>query len=132
MSTPSTKLAMAEELTLNFPTSNSYMKTWDHVVPLREFLRPFRSVRVLRVNPFVREVGLHLQQDDDGEVIMPALEKVELTISPLRCSVESVEEHQCRVAEALAAFEPCERAGRLVKVYHSEQTFKQSRNARSL
>jgi hypothetical protein len=79
---------MAEELSLNFPSSN--MPYWAHVCLLREFLRQFRSVRVLRVNPFVREVGLCLQQDqDDGEAIFPVLEQVELSISRSKgCSDE--------------------------------------------
>jgi len=112
--TPSTKLAMAEELALNFPSSN--LTKWDDVFSLREFLRQFRSVRVLRMNPFVREVGLYLQQDD-GETIMPVLEEVELSISRLtRITRYADEEYQRRSAEALAAFETCERAGRLVKV----------------
>ncbi|KAF8504882.1 hypothetical protein F5888DRAFT_800517 [Russula emetica] len=108
-STPSTKLAMMEELALNFPSSN--MTKWEHVFSLREFLRQFRSVRVLRVNPFMREVELYLQQDD-GEAILPVLEEVELSIS--RSTGYSDEEYQRRAAEALAAFEQCERAGRLV------------------
>jgi F-box-like len=123
-STPSTKLAMAEELTLNF--SSSKMIIWEDVF-FREFLRQFRSVRVLRVNPCVREVGLYLKQDD-GEAILPVLEQVELSIS--RSKGCSDEEYQGCAAEALAAFEPCERAGRLVKVYHCEQTETQSRNGR--
>jgi hypothetical protein len=110
---PSTKLAMAEELTLNFPNLYcSQMTTWEPIFSLREFLRQFHSVRVLRVSPFpfVRELGPYLQQD--GEGIFPLLEEIEL----------SDKEHQRRAAEALAAFEPFasarERAGRLVKVYH--------------
>ncbi|KAN0125568.1 hypothetical protein V8E52_000775 [Russula decolorans] len=124
--TPSTKLAMAEELTLNhFPSSN--ITNWDDLFSFPEFLRQFRSVRVLRLNPFMREVGLCLQQDD-GEAILPVLEEIELSI--LRLTNYSDEEYQRRVAEALAAFEPCERAGRLVKVYHCEQTQMRYRNAR--
>ena len=113
--TPSTKLAMAEELTLDL---SSIKNIWD-VSSLREFLRQFRSVRVLRVRPFVREVGLCLQQDD-GEPVFPVLEEIELLISHLVC--HSDKEYQRRIAEALVAFEPCERAGRLVKIYHCEQT----------
>jgi hypothetical protein len=130
-STPSAKLAMAEELTLNFPSSN--MTNWDGVFSLREFLCQFRRVRVLRVNPFVRQVGHYLQQQDDREAsILPVLEQVRLSIpylpaTRLGCSYE---EYQRRAVEAVAAFEPCERAGRLVKVYHCEQTQTQSRNAR--
>jgi hypothetical protein len=90
---------------------------------LRKFLRQFRSVRVLRVNPFIREVGLYLQQDD-GEAILPVLEEIEFSIS--RLTRYSDEEYQRRAAEALAAFEPFvsarERAGRVVNVYHCEPT----------
>jgi hypothetical protein len=79
------------------------------------------------VNPFVREVGLYLKQDEDGqEAIFPILEQVEISISRRGCSDE---EYQRCTTEALAAFEPCERAGRPVKVYHSEQTETQSRYA---
>jgi hypothetical protein len=127
MSTPSTKLAVAEELTLNFPSSE--MRRWVDVFSLREFLRQFRSVRVLRVNPFVREVGLYLKNDDDEEAILPVLEEVEISISRLRGCLD--EEYQRRAVEVLAAFEPCERAGRLVKVSHCKQTQAQLRNARS-
>ncbi|KAI0274177.1 hypothetical protein BGY98DRAFT_995501 [Russula aff. rugulosa BPL654] len=74
----------------------------------------FASSFCLDLNAIVREVGLYLQQDN-GEAIMPRLD----------------EGYQLCGAEALAAFEPCERAGRLVKVYHCEQTDVQSRNARS-
>jgi hypothetical protein len=128
-STPSTKLAMAEELTLNFSSSNLTHLEED-VFSLREFLRQFRSVRLLRVNPFVWQVGHYLKQDDDdGEaIILPVLEQVELSISR---SAGLSGEYQRHAAEALAAFEPCERAGRLVKVYHCEQTETQSDNARS-
>jgi hypothetical protein len=112
-SRPSTKLAMAEELSLYFPTRSG------HDFSLPEFLRQFRSVRVLRVNPFyfVRELGLCLRQDV-GEAIFPLLEEIEL-------SDDSDKEYQCRAAEAVAALEPFAsargRAGRLVKVYHGER-----------
>ena len=110
--TPSTKLAMAEELAFNCPSL--WTTNWGHVFSLREFLRQFRSVRVLRVNPFrfAREVGRYLQQDD-GEVILPLLEEIELS------------DGECKrhAAEAMATLEPFasarERAGSLVKVYHS-------------
>jgi hypothetical protein len=126
-STPSTKLAMAEELALNFHNSN--MTKWDDVSPLRDFLRQFRSVRVLRVNPFVRGIGLQVYlQQDDGGAILPVLEEVELSIS--HSKRYSGGEYQRVAAEALAAFEPCERAGRPVKVYHCEQTQTESGNAR--
>jgi hypothetical protein len=58
-STPSTNLSIVEELTLNFISSN--MTRWDHSFSICDFLRQFRSVRVLRVNPFVREIGLYLK-----------------------------------------------------------------------
>jgi hypothetical protein len=121
---------MAEELSLNFPCSK--MTVWEAVFPMRDFLRQFRSVRVLRVNPFVREIGFCLREDedDDGETIFPVLEEVEISISRLK-GYSSDEEYQLRVAEARAAFEPCERAGRFVKCYYCKQTEAQSRNARS-
>jgi hypothetical protein len=105
------------------------MTKWDDVFSLRGFPRQFHSVRVLRMNPFVREVGLYLQQDD-GEAILPVLEEVELLVSGrIRYSDE---EYQRRAAGWLAAFEPFisarERAGHPVKVYHCEQTL--DRNAR--
>jgi hypothetical protein len=116
----STKLAETEELALVFVRSN--ITELEHVFSLRKFLRQFRSVKVLRVLPFMREVGLCLQQDD-GEALLPALEEIELSIS--HWTSHSDEEYQRRAAEALAAFEPFvsarERAGRLVKVYHCEQ-----------
>jgi len=114
---------MAEELALIFPSSN--ITQWERVFSLREFLRQFHNVRVLRVNPFVREVGLYLQQDDgDGETTLPVLEEIELSISHL--AGYSDEEYQRRAAEALAAFDSFvsvrERAGRPVKVFLCEQT----------
>ena len=124
--TPSMKLAKAEELELIFHRWN--ITEWEHIFSLRKFLRQFRSVRVLRVrvlrvNPFVREVGLYLQQDD-GEAILPALEEIELSISHMQTYSE--EECQRHAANELAAFEPFvsarKRAGRIVKVYHREQT----------
>jgi hypothetical protein len=119
--TPSTKFATAEELALFSPTSN--ITEWEHFFSLREFLRQFRSVKVLRVDPFIREVALYLQQDDE-EGILPVLEEIELSIP--RLTRYSDEEYQRRAAEALATFEPFvsarERAGRLVKVYHCAQT----------
>ena len=118
ISTPSTKLAMVEELTLTFASLN--ITECEHDFPLREFLRQFRSVKVLRVNSFVREVGLYLQQD---EGIFPLLEQIELSIS--YSARYSDEEYQCRVADALAAFKPFasatrEREGCLVKVHQCE------------
>jgi hypothetical protein len=118
---PSTKFSMTEELALYFFSLNT--TELEHVFSLRDFLRQFRSVRVLRVNPFMREVGLYLQQDD-GEAILPVLEEVELSRSHL--TGYSGEEYQRGAAEALAAFEPFvsarEQAGHVVKVYHCEQT----------
>jgi hypothetical protein len=124
----STKLAMAEELTLNFPCSR--IRRWEDVFPMRDFLRQFRSVMVLRVNPFVPQGGRYLKHDDDGEeAILPALEKVKISAPRLRgCSDE---EYQRRAAEVLAAFEPYERVGPPVKVSCCKQTEMQYRNARS-
>jgi hypothetical protein len=126
-STPSTNLSMVEELTLNFISSN--MTRWDHSFSTCDFLRQFRSVRVLRVNPFVREIGLYLKQGEDGQGnILPVLEEIEISIPRLkRHNLDG--EYQRRAAEALAA--PCKRAGRAVKCYHCEQTETQSRNAGS-
>ena len=101
----STKLAMAEELALEI--SSPDMTKWDDVFSLREFLRQFRSVRVLRVKPFVREVGLCLRRNlNNGEAVFPVLEEVQLSISGL--TRLSDEEYQRRAAEELADFEPCE------------------------
>lgn len=105
---------MAEELALFFPNPNK--RTRGYIFSLREFLRQFRSVRVLRISPlsFVQQVGLLLQQDD-GEAILPLLEEVELSDG---------EEYLRRAAEAVAAFKPFtsarERTGRLVKVLLGE------------
>jgi len=90
------------------------MGAWFFVARISaELLPQFRSVRVLRVSPFMLEVGLYFQKND-GKAIFPILEEVELSIWRLRrCS----DEYQRHGAEELAAFEPCERAGRLVKVY---------------
>ena len=111
--TPSMKLAMVEELALFFPSS--FIE--EYRFSLREFLRLFRSVRVLRVEPFIPKVALYLQQDD-GEAILPVLEEIELSIS--RLTKFSEEQCQRHAAEALAAFDPFvsarERAGRVVKV----------------
>ncbi len=117
----STKLAAAEELTLFFPHVG-IPKEWEHVFPLREFLRQFRSVKVLRVDPFVPEVALALMQDNEGAVF-PVLEEIELLIS--RSTSGPDEEHRRRrAAEELGAFEPFvsvrEQAGRPVKVSHRE------------
>ena len=118
-STPSMKLSMAEELVLSF--SRSSITSWVHVSSLREFIRQFRSVRVLRVVPFIPEIGKYLQQDD-GEAILPALEQIELSISHL--TGYSDEEYQRRAAADMAAFEPFvyarEQAGRSVNVFHRE------------
>ena len=128
--TPSTKLAMTEELTLNFPVSDVIVEYGD-IFSMRQFLRQFRSVRLLRVNPFVPPIGLYLKQDDDGEAIMPVLEKIELSIPPSRplSNVSDAAVYRHRSAEALAAFEPCARAGRPVKVYYRQQTQMQAKNA---
>ena len=103
-STPSTKLSMAEDLVLKFPSEDA-ADVWEHSFPLREFLRQFRRVRVLRVNPFpsAQELGQYLQQDG-GMPIFPLLEEIELFD----------EVYQRCVAEAAAAFETfaSARAGR--------------------
>jgi hypothetical protein len=89
----STKLAMAEELTLNFPCSR--IRRWEDVFPMRDFLRQFRSVMVLRVNPFVPQVGRYLKHDDDGEeAILPALEKVKISAPRLRGCSDEEYQHQ--------------------------------------
>ena len=76
--TPSKTLAVVEELTLNFPMSDG----WE-AFSMRDFLRQFRSVRLLRVNPFVQEIGICLTQNEDGqEAIFPVLEEVEISVSP--------------------------------------------------
>jgi hypothetical protein len=112
----SMKFAMAEELTLNFPGWDMPVTNWpERIFSMRGFLRQFRSVRVLRVNPYVWHVGLYLKYDqDDGQAIFPVLEQVELTISR---SIRSPDMYRRRVADALELFEPCERAGRPVRVY---------------
>jgi hypothetical protein len=47
---------------------------------MRDFLRPFRSVRLLRltgVSPSVQEIGLNLKQDEDGrDAIFPYSKKL--------------------------------------------------------
>ena len=115
-STPSTKFAMTEELALNLPPFRTTI--WEHGFSLREFLRQFRSVRVLRVSPlsFAQRVGLLLQQAD-GEAILPLLEEMELSDG---------EEYRRREAEAVEALKSLssarERTGRFVKVYHGGPT----------
>ncbi|KAI0275788.1 hypothetical protein BGY98DRAFT_1188227 [Russula aff. rugulosa BPL654] len=112
-------------VTFNINLEQFCLSSWTHLGEIDRF-KPsfrlkFRSVRVLRVDPFMREVALYLQQDD-GEGILPVLEEIELSISHLT----GYSDEECRAAEELAAFEPFisarERAGRLVKVYHCEQT----------
>ena len=114
-STPPTKLAMAQELTLNFPNSIIDVRS------LCEFLRQFRGVKVLRLKPFILDAAP--LQKDEGEAILPLLEEIELSIS--RFIHYSDKEYERRVGEALAAFElfvsARERVGRPVKVYHCEQ-----------
>ena len=120
-STPSTKLSMAEDLALKFSCEEADQAAdiWEGYFPLREFLRQFRRVRVLRVNPFTsaQELAPYLQQDG-GRPIFPLLEEIEL----------SDEVYQRCAAEAVAAFETfaSARAGRgratrsrSVKVYRS-------------
>jgi len=119
----STKLATAEELALFFP--DTVMVTgWQHDFPLREFLRQFRSVKVLRLDPFVPEVALSLRQDD-GEAFLPFLEEIELSARPISRSAKGPdEEYQHCAAAELVAFEPFvstrEQTGRPVKVFHRE------------
>jgi hypothetical protein len=121
----SIKLATAEELALLF-SHTAIVAEWQHDFPLCEFLRQFRSVKVLRLDPFVPEVALSLQQDD-GEALLPLLEDIELSAPPIsRSTKDPDDEYQHRAAAELAAFEPFvsarERAGRVVKVCHCEQT----------
>jgi len=112
---------MAEELALIFLNSN--ITKLEQKFSLRESLHQFRSVRVLRVDPFIREIGLYLQQDD-GRAVFPVLEEIELSI--LHSTGYSDKESQRLAAEELVAFETFdsahERADRLVKVHHCEQT----------
>ena len=91
----------------------------EHDFSLRKFLRQFRSVRVLRMYPFIsfiREVGLSLQQDDS---IFPVLEEIEVSISPLT-NLDSKKHQRLRAAKARAGLERFvsarSRAGRPVKV----------------
>ena len=122
INTPSTKLAMVEELALFFPSSD--IANWEDVFSLRGFLRQFHNVRVLRVDPFIREVALSLQQDD-GEDLLSLLEEIELSALPISRSTKGPdEEYQHRAAAELAAFEPFisarEQTGRPVNVFHRE------------
>jgi hypothetical protein len=109
--TPPTKLAMTEVLALNFPHSQMTMSILSEH-SLREFLRQFRSVRMLRVSPlsFAQRVRLLLQQDN-GEAVLPLLEEIELSDG---------EEYKRRAAKAVADFKPFVsargRTGHLVKV----------------
>jgi len=117
----STKLATAEELALLFPDT-AKVTEWQHDFPLREFLRQFRSVKVLRLDPFVPEVALSLQQDN-GESFLPLLEEIELSAPPISRSTNSPDEEYQRCAAAeLAAFDPFisarEQMGRPVNVFH--------------
>ena len=59
---------MTKVLAICSPSRN--ITKWEHIFSLRKFLRQFRSVRVLRVDTFMREVGLYLQKD---EAIFPVL-----------------------------------------------------------
>ena len=117
--TPSTKLTMVAELALLSLISYTPAGRFS----LRGFLRQFPSVRVLRVDSFIREafiqeVGLSLQQDD-GEAILPVLEEIEVSILSHLTNISERECHR-HLAEARAAFEPFvsarKRAGRIVKV----------------
>jgi hypothetical protein len=126
----STKLATTEELALLFPATTMVgrvgplLTVLQHDFPLREFLRQFRSVKVLRLNPFVPEVALSLRQDD-GEALLPLLEEIVLSAPPISRSTKGPdEEYQDRSAAELAAFEPFvsarEQMGRHVKISHRE------------
>jgi hypothetical protein len=122
-STSSTKLATAEELALLFPDTTMVV-VWQRDFPLREFLRQFRNVKVLRLDPFFSEVAFSLQQDD-GEALLPFLEEIELSAPPISRSTEGPdEEYQRRAAAELAAFEPFvsarERMDCPVNVFHRE------------
>jgi hypothetical protein len=119
----STTLSTAEELALFFHDV-TMVTEWQHDFPLREFLRLFRSVKVLRLDPFVPEVALSLQQDD-GEALLPILEQIELSVPQISRSIEGPnEEYQRRTAAELAAFEPFvsarEQTGCPVKIFHRE------------
>jgi len=119
----STKLATAEELALIFPDT-AMVTEWQNDLPLREFLRQFRSVRVLRLDPFVPEVALALRQDN-GESFLPLLEEIVLSAPPIPWStIGPDEEYQHRSAAELAAFKQFvsarERVGRPVYVFHRE------------
>jgi hypothetical protein len=114
-SIPSTKLAAAEELALLFPDT-ALVAGRQYDLRLREFLRQFRSVKVLRLDrPFVPEIALSLQQDD-GDTLLPLLEEIELSVPRSTKGID--EEYQ------LAAFEPFvsarEHTGRPVNVFHRE------------
>ncbi|KAI0269723.1 hypothetical protein BGY98DRAFT_280098 [Russula aff. rugulosa BPL654] len=120
-SMPSIKLATAEELVLLFLGT---VIQWQNDFPLCKFLRQFRSVKVLRLDPFVPEVALSLQQDD-GEGLLPLLEEIELSAPPISRSTKGPdEEYQHRAAAELAAFDPFVSArkqiGRPVNVSHRE------------
>jgi hypothetical protein len=100
------------------------------MIPLRGFLRQFRSVKVLRVDPLVPEVALALQQDN-GESFLPLLEEIVLSAPPIsRSTIGPDEEYQHRAAAELAAFKPFvsarERAGRPVYVFHREMPIKEN------
>jgi hypothetical protein len=117
----STKLTMTEELTLNHGI-------WWGGNSSREFIRQFRSVRVLRVNPFVPLIGRYLEQGDDGEeAVLPVLEEIKVSA----CHMGGYEGYELSEAEVMAAFEPCKRVGPPVKVYYRQWKEMQYRYARS-
>jgi hypothetical protein len=69
-------------------------------------LQYVRSVKVLRLDPFVPEVALSLQQDNE-EALSPLLEEIEISAPPISWSTNRPEEeYQHRAAAELAAFEP--------------------------
>ena len=119
----STKLATVEKLTLLFPDT-VMVTAWQHDFPLREFLRHFRSVKMLYLYPFVPEVALSFHQDD-REALLPLLEEIVLSAPPLSQMTKGLDgEYQHRVAAELAAFEPLisarEQTGRPVNIFHRE------------
>jgi hypothetical protein len=86
-------------------------------------LQYVRGVKVLRLDPFVPEVALSLQQDD--EALSPLLLEIEISAPPISRSTKGPDEEcQHRAAAELAAFEPfvCarEQTGRPVNVFHRE------------
>lgn len=106
---------MVKELTLLSPHTAMVAERQQ----LHDFLQQFRSVTMLRLDPFNSDVALSLQQG--GEFLLPFLNEIEISAPSISQSTEGAdEEYQRCVLQATAAFEPFvsarERAGRLVKV----------------